>query len=140
MLNLWSLKNYYYEPTHWRDDYRGVASYLKEQWKQGRPAVMLLGKVSVLRHYGDQFTVHGGSFNRSLMPLEIRAATDMAKEVLIVVNREFSLESEDGYVRGWEPRGLVVSMMSSHYSLLERMTFHYFTIYRFSLQTTNAAS
>lgn len=140
VLNLWSLKNYYYEPTHWRDDYRGVASYLKEQWSQGRPAVMLLGKVSVLRHYGDQFTVDGGSFDRSLMPLQIRAATHNAKEVLIVVNREFAFESEDGYVRGWEPRGLVVSMMSSDYKLLERMTFHYFTIYRFALQTTNAAS
>ena len=111
-----------------------------EQWSQGRPAVMLLGKVSILRHYGDQLTVDGSSFDRSLMPLQIRAATDKAKEVLIVVNREFALESEDGYVRGWEPRGLVVSMMSSHYSLLERRTFHYFTIYRFSLQTTNAAS
>lgn len=138
VLNLWSLKNYYYEPAHWRDDYRGVASYLKEQWKQGRPAVMLLGKVSILRHYGDQFTVDGGSFDRSLMPLEIRAATDNAKEVLIVVNREYALESEDGYVRGWEPRGLVVSMMSSHYKLLEKMTFHYFTVYRFSLQTADA--
>jgi Dolichyl-phosphate-mannose-protein mannosyltransferase len=133
LLNLWSLKNYYYEPAHWRDDYRGVASYLQEQRREGRPAVMLLGKVSVLRHYGDDQTLDGTSFDRSLMPLQIRAATGDAKEVLVVVNREFSFESEDRYVKGWKPRRLVVSMMSPQYKLISTEKFQYFTVYRFSL-------
>ncbi len=132
VLNLWSLKNYYFEPVHWRDDYRGVAAYLKEQHAQGRPAVLLIGMISVLRHYGDEYTIDGTAFDRTLMPLQILAATDDAKEVLVVVNREFALESEDGHVSGWKPRGLVVSLMSAKFDLIETRSFQYFTIYRFA--------
>jgi Dolichyl-phosphate-mannose-protein mannosyltransferase len=133
ILNLWSIKNYYYDSAHFRDDYRGVASYLKQQHAEGRPAVMLLGKVSILRHYGDEDTVDGNQFSRSTMPSQISAATDNAREVLVVFNREFAFESEDGYVRQWEPRGLLTSMMSPKYDLLDRKFFQFFTIYRFML-------
>jgi Dolichyl-phosphate-mannose-protein mannosyltransferase len=133
ILNLWSINNYYYDPAHWRDDYRGVASYLKQQHAEGRPAVMLHGKVAILRHYGDDNTVDGHSFHRSTMPSQIFAATENAREVLVVVNREFALESEDGYVREWEPRGLIVSIMSPKYHLVDKEIFHFFTIYRFAL-------
>jgi hypothetical protein len=133
ILNLWSIKNYYYDPAHWRDDYRGVASYLQQQHAEGRPAVMLLGQVSILRHYGDEHTVDGNQFSRSTMPSQIFAVTANAREVLVVVNREFAFESEDGYLREWEPRGVLASMMSPKYDLIDKKYFHFFTIYRFTL-------
>ena len=34
-LNLLSLGNYYFEPAHWRDDYRGMSAYLSNQYQQG---------------------------------------------------------------------------------------------------------
>jgi uncharacterized membrane protein len=132
-MNLWSLKNYYYDPAHWRDNYRSVALYLQEQRRLGRPAVMLVGRVSVLRYYGDDQTIDGAEFSRETLSDQIRSATDAASEVLIVVNREYSYESENGYVRVWEPRGLVLSMMSPAYEMIEKRAFHYFTIYRFRL-------
>jgi hypothetical protein len=67
------------------------------------------------------------------MPSQIFAASDAAREVLIVVNREFAFESEDGYLRAWKPRGLLVSMMSPEYDLVGKKMFHFFIIYRFML-------
>jgi len=86
VLNVWSLKHYYYESAHRRGDYRAVAEFLRD--KQAMPIVLFLGSPRLLDYYEAPSLLDiRWKDNPEKLQL-IDRYTAQASQFLVVINRE----------------------------------------------------
>jgi uncharacterized membrane protein len=87
--NAWSLHNYFTQPQHGKDDYRGAAAYLNQHRKPGVPSVLVGGMAVVLRYYGDGETIDLSGVPDSALVPRLLSLAQPTGEVLVAVNRRF---------------------------------------------------
>jgi len=121
ILNLFSLYNYYFDKSYYRDDYRSVAEYLKDN--ENIPSVLLWGNVDLFNYYGYNI-IDGRYLIRDILDKEIFRLSDGSEKVILVVNREFY----------WEKPGSAINFMSGSYSFIKKDMFPYFSLYEFRLR------
>ena len=59
-LNLYSTANYFFDSTHWRDDYRGVAKHLIANENTVDRKILFSGEAEILRYYGAEHIDRAG--------------------------------------------------------------------------------
>lgn len=121
VVNLLSLRNYFFDYRYSRDDYRTAAEYVTNDFNVDIPSVLLWGEQRLLQYYGDNKTikVDGTQIEADELPEFLKEVTDGAEEVLLVINREFFLAYS------------VESALRGAYTLEAKESFSYFDIYRF---------
>ncbi len=127
VLNIYSLFNYYFNQSYWREDYRSAAEYLQQNRDAYAQSILLRGNTRLLKYYGDAATIHGWPYLTKLKDKHfdklITGLTDNANTVFIAVNREYRL--------GSNPKSLIEKAMSDSYTLNSKVDFRYMSIYKF---------
>ncbi|WP_197064817.1 glycosyltransferase family 39 protein [Leptolyngbya sp. KIOST-1] len=99
-LNLYSVSNYYFDQSYWRDDYRSVVRYLIENRVSGSPSVLLFGSTKLIRYYGDFETIDGHEVAWKMLSGDdywlksLSSVANDSKKIILVVNRKHFLEAE----------------------------------------------
>ena len=127
ILNIYSLSNYYFDRSYWKDDYRSAARYLLQNRDDYTQSILLRGNTRLLNYYGDTATIHGWSYLKNLKDEHFdRLITDLtnnASTVFIAVNREHEL--------GSNPKSSLEKAMSDSYTLNSQVELTYINIYKF---------
>lgn len=123
-VNAWSLYNYYTQPEYGKDDYRGAAAYLNHIREPGVPSVLVEGKISLLRYYGDAETIDLTDVPDPDLVPALLALSRPAGEGIVVINRQF-------YWRGAaDPRDLFGPV----FDVQDHKVLQYFDIYRLAVR------
>ena len=122
VLNLFSIKNYYFNPNHAKDDYRSAAQYITQNFDRDTRSIMLWGSTRLLAYYGDRYTVLNWNTKGNEVLEQVQQLAEGAPKVLIVVNREFFLQYS------------VEDKLKPAYRLDDKVSFPYFTIYTFKTE------
>ena len=122
LLNVAALAQHYFNPAHWKDDYRGAAAYLRQVGEPQRPVLLLRGQPVLLAYYGyDNLTRATDPPRDRVMGLVQQAARGRA-EIVVVVNREPDL---------W-PAGWLNETLAAEFKPVSERRFTYFSIYTYA--------
>jgi uncharacterized membrane protein len=123
-LNVYSLYKHYFRYDYSKGDYRNVAHYVMAKENVETPSVLAYGFMRLLRYYGDSRTMDGAVFRGPELGARIRALTNGAPAVLVILNHE----------EFWQKRygASVPSLLAGMYELDDTTEFHTFKIFHFS--------
>ncbi len=124
-LNIGSTSNYFFNPDHWRDDYRSAAQYLTTHRQVGEPSILLWGTPRLLAYYGDSKSLDGRGIKAEELGNELGHLTNQANTVYLAVNRE-SLWQRASQTSKVSP----AEVLSDSYDLKEEAKFINFAIYK----------
>lgn len=89
LINLASNSNYFFNQTHWRDDYRSTAHYLNEHTDQNDTTILLWGEPHLLAYYGHSDVENLWQLeDLAQIMVGINNAVATSEDVFIVINRE----------------------------------------------------
>lgn len=125
ILNIYSLNNYYFDRSYWKDDYRSAAQYLLKNNNSSTKSVLLWGKPRIFEYYGYLQIIdgRGQKLNKQNLAQEVNDLTTDIDTVFLVLNRDFY----------WLPSSnfSIKQAMSNLYTLKSKVSFSYFEIYQF---------
>ncbi|BAY74496.1 hypothetical protein NIES25_09090 [Nostoc linckia NIES-25] len=126
IMNVYSNFNYYLDPIYGKDDYRSAVQYLIKNRDASAKSVLLLGQIRLFKYYGDSSTLYIPPYILKTVKgkdlgEKINTATNNAKTVFLIINREFY----------WELKNKFKTQMSQLYTLENEESLRYVKIYRF---------
>jgi len=127
-LNLLSVQNYYFDPKHARDDYRGAAQYVRASADAQTMPILLWGNPHLLSYYGAR-VVDGREINKVRLAQEVHERSNGSHYVLLLVNRWFYWDADPDAVQ---------KRMSPVYRLTSKVALKQFDIYRFAKENPSA--
>jgi hypothetical protein len=122
LLNVVALGQHYFNPEHWKDDFRGTAAYLQQVGEPQRPVVLLRGQPVLLSYYGYDRLTRATDPPRERVATIVREAAKGRAEVVVVVNRESDL---------W-PSGWLDQTLAKDFRPLGLHRFTYFSVYTYA--------
>jgi uncharacterized membrane protein len=121
-LNVVAVGRQYFDPTQWKDDYRGAAAYLREVGEPHHPVLLLRGLPVLFAYYGYEGMTVVMDPPRDRVRAAAAAAIGDRPELVIVVNRESDL---------W-PEGWLETTLAPTLRLVRTRDLSYFSIYTFA--------
>jgi len=126
IMNIYSNFNYYLDPIYGKDDYRSAVQYLVKNRDASARSVLMLGQKRLFDYYGDSSTLYLPSYileetNGKNLAEKINTATNNAKTVFMLINREFS----------WKFKDTFKGEMSELYNLENEQSWPYMKMYKF---------
>ena len=121
-LNLVAVGRQYFDPSQWKDDYRGAAAYLREVGEPKHRVLLLRGLPILFAYYGYEGMTVVMDPPRDRVRAAVAKAIGDRQELVIVVNRESDLWPE-----GWLETDLAPTLR-----LVQTRELPYFSIYTFA--------
>ncbi|RCJ17947.1 hypothetical protein A6S26_29990 [Nostoc sp. ATCC 43529] len=126
IMNIYSNFNYYLNPIYGKDDYRSAVQYLVKNRDASAKSVLLLGQIRLFKYYGDSSTLYIPPYILATVEgknlgEKINRATNNAKTVFLIINREFY----------WELKDKFKTQMSDLYTLQSEESWRYVKMYEF---------
>lgn len=123
ILNIYSLNNYYFNPSYWKDDYRSASEYLLNHDNDSTKSVRLWGLSKLFEYYDSPQILDGRKLKPEYLAQEVNDLTTDINTVFLVLNRDFYWLPKPNYS--------IEEAMSDLYTLESEVSFPYFKIYRF---------
>jgi len=122
LINLYASGNYFFNPDHWRDDYRAAALYLEQIVGEEDESLMLWGEPYLIDYYGhSEIKSLWRLEDEELIMSKISQATNKKGQIYISINREYS----------WAKHSTaLISLLDSSFELIPSAQFTNFNIYR----------
>ena len=118
-INIYSLNNYFFDPSYAREDHRSVAEYIVDQDGSSVKSFSVGGSVRLLRFYGDMKTTGITSNVPEFSPEIIQARVDGADKVFLAVYRNSPLYS------------VAEAALRSSYTLESKKDFQHLAVYKY---------
>ena len=122
VMNVSSVRNYFCDYAHAKDDYRGVATFLKQEEQAQVPSVLVYGYLRLLRHYHDDRTIALPDRDYSRLSEYLGRLTNGSEEVLLVLSHEHFWQLESGED--------LASLLAESYSVEMLESFANISVYR----------
>ena len=123
ILNIYSLNNYYFNQSYWKDDYRSASQYLIDKDNDSTQSVLLWGAFKLFEYYNYPKIINARKLNTEYLVQKINFLTHDSNTVYLVINRDFYWYPSPNYS--------IEKEMSDLYTLKSKVSFPYFKIYQF---------